>query len=72
VRLHLPEIKVLVGIWGFSGYMNKAQERFGSARPDALVSSLAQALEQISEWPGQAAVDIGDSAQQSNLSSLGD
>jgi hypothetical protein len=71
VRLHLPEIKVLVGVWGFSGDMNKAQERFGGARPDALVSSLAQALEQISEWPGQAAVDIGDSTQQSNLSGLG-
>ena len=36
VRLHLPEIKAL--------------ERFGSARPDAIVSTLARAVEQIGEW----------------------
>jgi predicted PurR-regulated permease PerM len=71
VRLHLPEIKVLVGVWGFNGDMNKAQERFGGARPDALVSSLAQALEQISAWPEQSAANVGQSAQQPDLSGLG-
>jgi predicted PurR-regulated permease PerM len=73
VRLHLPEIKVLVGVWGFNGDMNKAQERFGGARPDALVSSLAQALEQIGAWPEQSASapDIGQSAEQSGLSGFG-
>ena len=50
VRLHLPEIKILVGIWGFSGDLNKAKERFGSARPDRVVASLAQAVEQIGQW----------------------
>jgi hypothetical protein len=73
VRLHLPEIKVLVGIWGFSGDMNKAQERFGGARPDALVSSLAQALEKISEWPEQSAgaADVGQTAEQPGVSGFG-
>src|SRR5258708_16857069 len=70
VRLHLPEIKVLVGIWGFNGDRNKAQERFGGARPDALVSSLAQALEQISEWPAQSSgpARMGESSEQADLS----
>jgi hypothetical protein len=71
--LHLPEIKVLVGIWGFNGDLNKAQERFGGARPDAIVSSLAQALEQISEWPGQSAdaADLSQRAERPNLSGFG-
>jgi hypothetical protein len=63
VRLHLPEIKLLVGIWGFNGDLNKAHERFGGARPDAVVASLAEALEQISEWPAQLA-DVLQQAQQ--------
>ena len=53
VRLHLPEIKVLAGIWGSTVDPNKALERFGSARPDSIVASLAQAVEQISEWHRQ-------------------
>jgi len=73
VRLHLPEIKVLVGIWGFDGDVSKAQDRFGGARPDALVSSLAQALEQISEWPEQpaGAADLGQTAEHADLSGFG-
>lgn len=73
VRLHLPEIKVLVGIWGFNGDTNKAQERFGGARPDALVSSLAQALEQISEWPRQSAgpANVSEFSEQPDLSGFG-
>jgi len=73
VRLHLPEIKVLVGVWGFDGDMNKAQERFVGARPDTLVSSLAQALERISAWREQSAgaADIGQTAQRVDLSGFG-
>ncbi len=54
IRLHLPEVKILAGVWGFSGDLNKAQQRFGSANPDALVASLAQAVEQISVWRNQS------------------
>lgn len=50
IRLHLPHIRILVGIWGFNGDLDKAKERFGSARPDRVVTSLAQAIEQVSEW----------------------
>ncbi|HTW30297.1 MAG TPA: AI-2E family transporter [Candidatus Sulfotelmatobacter sp.] len=54
IRLHLPEVKILAGVWGFSGDLSKAQQRFGSANPDALVASLAQAVEQISAWRNQS------------------
>jgi predicted PurR-regulated permease PerM len=54
VRLHLPEIKILAGVWGFAGDASKAQQRFGGARPDAIVSTLAHAVDQISEWRNQA------------------
>jgi predicted PurR-regulated permease PerM len=50
VRMHLPQIKVLVGIWGYAGDLDKAKERFGSMRPDRVVTSFAQAVEQINQW----------------------
>jgi predicted PurR-regulated permease PerM len=50
IRIHLPQIRILAGIWGFSGDLDKAKERFGSTRPDRVVASLAQAIEQISDW----------------------
>jgi predicted PurR-regulated permease PerM len=55
VRLHLPEVKILAGIWGVSGDLEKAKERFGGARPDTVVNSLAQAVEQIGRWSNQFA-----------------
>jgi hypothetical protein len=50
VRLLLPQNKILAGIWGYAGDPEKAKERFGGTPPDSLVSSLAQALEQIGQW----------------------
>jgi predicted PurR-regulated permease PerM len=50
IRMHLPQIRILAGIWGFAGDLDKAKERFGSTRPDRVVASLAQAVEQISDW----------------------
>jgi predicted PurR-regulated permease PerM len=50
IRMHLPEIKILAGVWGFDGDLSKAAERFGSSQPDKVVSSLAQAVDQISQW----------------------
>jgi hypothetical protein len=61
VRLHLPQIKILAGIWGFAGDLEKAKERFGSAQPDKLVSSMAQAVEQIAEWQREfAAAEVAN------------
>jgi predicted PurR-regulated permease PerM len=71
VRLHLPEIRVLAGIWGFTGEMNKAQERFGSTRPDAIVATLAQAVEQIGEWRGRMEGAVGSVVQSEDSRSPG-
>lgn len=54
IRIQLPEIKVLAGIWGFAGDLEEAKERFGSTQPDRLVASLAQAVEQISQWHNES------------------
>ncbi len=50
VRMHLPQIKILAGIWGFAGDLDKAKERFGSTGPDRVAASLAQAVEQVGQW----------------------
>lgn len=50
IRIQLPQIRILAGIWGFSGDLDKAKERFGNTRPDRVVASLAQAVEQVSDW----------------------
>ena len=73
VRLHLPESKVLAGIWGSNGDANKALERFGSARPDAIVSTLAQALQQISAWHDHSTegTDFDQPGQEPKLSGFG-
>jgi predicted PurR-regulated permease PerM len=69
IRMHLPEIRILVGIWGYAGELDKAKERFGGRRPDRVVASLAQAVEQIGEWhnatsrSGSAPLSARDRAQ---------
>ena len=50
VRMHLPQNKIIAGIWGFAGDLEKAKERFGRTQPDRVVASLAAAIEQINEW----------------------
>jgi predicted PurR-regulated permease PerM len=50
VRMQLPQAKIVAGIWGYTGDLDKAKERFGSAQPDRVVASLAEAVEQINEW----------------------
>jgi len=50
IRMHLPQTKILAGVWGFSGDLEKAKERFGSVQPDRVVGSVAAAIEQINEW----------------------
>ncbi len=48
-RLHarLPQLTILVGLWGFSGGLPKAQERVGPASPDAVATSLPDAMLQL-------------------------
>jgi len=49
IREHFPKRKLVIGVWGFSGDSEKAKARFERTRPDRLLTSLAQAVEQIQE-----------------------
>ena len=47
IRARFPKIKLVIGVWGFSGDTEKAKARFERAQPDRLFTSLAEAIEQI-------------------------
>jgi hypothetical protein len=49
IRERFPKLKLVVGVWGFSGDTEKAKTRFERTQPDRLLTSLAQAVEQIQE-----------------------
>jgi hypothetical protein len=49
IRELFPKAKLVIGIWGFSGDTEKAKARFERTQPDRLLTSLAQAVEQIQE-----------------------
>jgi hypothetical protein len=58
IRLLLPEVKILAGVWGFPGELDNARDRFGTTGPDRVVASLAQAVEQISQWNGAVESEV--------------
>lgn len=47
LRTKFPRSKIVVGVWGFSGDMERALVRFQPSVPDKFVSSLAEALEYL-------------------------
>jgi len=47
LRRKFPQAKILIGIWGFSGDLDRALQRFQPSPPDKLVTSLADALEYL-------------------------
>jgi predicted PurR-regulated permease PerM len=49
IRERYPKLKLVSGVWGFSGDTEKAKARFERTQPDRLLTSLAQAVEQIQE-----------------------
>jgi predicted PurR-regulated permease PerM len=49
IRERFPKPRLVVGVWGFSGDTEKAKARFERTQPDRLLTSLAQAVEQIQE-----------------------
>jgi predicted PurR-regulated permease PerM len=44
VREHLPRNRIVVGLWGASGERDAIRDRFGKTRPNAVVTTLQQAL----------------------------
>ena len=49
IRERFPNLKIVIGVWGFTGDTEKAMARFERTQPDRLLTSLAQAVEQIQE-----------------------
>ena len=49
IRARFPKLKVVVGVWGFSGDTDKAKARFERSQPDRFSTSLAQAVEHVQE-----------------------
>lgn len=45
LRQHLPENRILIGLWGLVGDEENLRERFGVARPDAIATTLGQAIQ---------------------------
>jgi predicted PurR-regulated permease PerM len=44
LRARFPKIRLIVGVWGFTGETERALERFHAPRPDQLVTTLEQAV----------------------------
>jgi predicted PurR-regulated permease PerM len=49
IRERFPKLKLVIGVWGFGGDAEKAKARFERTQPDRLLTSMAQAVEQIQE-----------------------
>jgi hypothetical protein len=47
IRERFPQLKIVIGVWGFTGDLEKARTRFERTQPDRLLTQLAQAAEQI-------------------------
>jgi hypothetical protein len=51
LRAKYPQTKILIGVWGFTGEIERALQRFQPTRPDKFVSSLAEALKYLGVDP---------------------
>ncbi len=49
IRERFPKLAVIVCVWGFSGDKVKAKARFERAQPDRLVTTLAEAVQDVAE-----------------------
>lgn len=47
LRARFPDLRIVVGLWGFTGGVLKAQERLGPGATDAAATKLSEALLQI-------------------------
>ena len=50
IREQLPENRILIGLWQSPQGADLMRERFGSARPDRVVTTLGDAMAQIEQW----------------------
>ena len=54
VRAHLPNNRIIIGLWNAPEDPDQAPElsieRFGNGKPNVIVNTLAQALQQVTNW----------------------
>lgn len=50
LRARWPRTRLIVGLWAYTGDLEKTKQRFGNTPPDCLATTLSQAMEQIREW----------------------
>jgi predicted PurR-regulated permease PerM len=68
LRSRFPKAHLIVGIWGFTGDIAQALQRFDRSKPDALVSSLAQVIERLMPAvPNARALDVAVEREQDQL-----
>ncbi len=67
LRSKFPKTKILIGVWGFSGNVERALQRFRPLPPDHLATNLASALEYLGIAAPPAESNMKDSDANSNL-----
>jgi hypothetical protein len=60
IREQLPHNRILIGMWQSAQSPETMRDRFGSAHPDRVVTTLAAAIAQIESWQQSSAIAIGD------------
>ena len=58
IREQLPENRILIGLWQSAQSPELMRERFGSARPDRVVTTLGEAMAQIEQWQQGCTVPV--------------
>jgi methanogenic corrinoid protein MtbC1 len=59
LRAKFPKTKIMIGIWGFTGDVERALQRFQPSPPDKFACSLADALEYLGvPTPAAAKVEV--------------
>lgn len=60
LRKSLVKNPIVVGLWGGDGDNDALRERFGNARPDAIATSLSEALVRMAEIDGRSQLGTGE------------
>lgn len=64
IREQLPHNRILICMWQSTQSPEVMRERFGSAHPDRVVTTLAAAIAQIERWQQSAAASMEERAYQ--------
>ena len=66
VRQHLPNNRLLIGLWRYDQDPESTLSRFGAVRPTAIATSLAAAVAQVSAWDERHG-DAGETQLETSL-----